>query len=85
MARTYAGILGPLALVTSLARGIIHATDAESVLFGAWCSLLVFAAVGALVGWIAGRVVEESVSATIEAELPREETSDKAEAVAAAA
>ena len=69
MARTYAGILGPLALVTSLARGLIHAQQTEAMLLGAWCSLVVFAAVGYVVGWIAERTVEGSVSASIEAHL----------------
>ena len=82
MARIYAGILGPLALITSLAHGFIHATDADAMLFSAWCSLLVFAAVGYAIGWIAGRTVEESVSSVIEAELAREESSDNTEAAA---
>ena len=68
MARTYAGILGLLALLTSLARGFIHARETDAVLLTAWWSLLVFAAVGYVVGWIAGRTVEESLSATIEAQ-----------------
>jgi len=83
VARTYAGILGPLALVTSVARGFVHATSAEAILLGAWCSLLVFAALGYVVGWIAGRIVQESVRATVRAELPQNQTNQKAEAAAA--
>jgi hypothetical protein len=67
--RTYAGILGPLALLTSVARGLVHARPPEAILLGAWCSLVVFAAVGYVVGWIAGRTVEESVHAIIQGEL----------------
>ncbi len=85
MARTYAGILGPLALVTCVARGLIHATSSETVLFGAWCSLLVFAALGWVIGWIAGRVVQESVGATIQAELAQNQTTGKADAAPSAA
>ena len=79
MARIYAGILGALALLTSLAHGLIHARQTEAVLFAAWCSLLVFAAVGFVVGWIAGRIVQESVTAGIRAELAAEATTDQAE------
>jgi H+/gluconate symporter-like permease len=75
VARTYAGILGPLAFLTSLAHGLIHARSNEAALFGAWCSLLLFAAAGYVLGWIAGRTIEQSVQATIEAELAREESS----------
>jgi hypothetical protein len=71
-----------LALITSLAHGFIHAMHTEAMLLAAWLSLLGFSAVGYLVGWIAGRTVEESVSSIIEAELAREESS--AEATAAA-
>jgi hypothetical protein len=85
VARTYAGILGPLALVTSLARGSIHATDPQTMLFGAWCSLLMFAAAGWVIGWIAGRVVQESVGATIRAELAQEQTGEASETVTSAA
>jgi hypothetical protein len=77
VARTYAGILGPLALVTSLAHGSIHAMEAQAILLAAWSSLLVFAAVGGIVGWVAGSIVEESVAATIRAELAREETGSR--------
>jgi hypothetical protein len=68
VARTYAGILGPLALVTYLVRGLIHAHHADAILFGAWVSLVVFAALGYVIGWIAGRAVEESVAARIAGE-----------------
>ena len=81
MARIYAGILGPLAMLTSLARGFIHARETEAILLGAWYSLLVFAAVGCVIGWTAGRIVEESVGATIEAELAREKSTEQSEAV----
>ena len=76
MARTYAGILGPLALVTALVRGLIHATETDTVLLTAWSSLLVFAAVGYVIGWVAGKTVEESVRGRILAELAAEEPAD---------
>ena len=84
MARTYAGILGPLAFLTSLAQGFIHARQTEAILFAAWCSLLVFAAVGYFVGWIASRTVEESVAARIRAQLRQEEESTETSPAAGA-
>jgi hypothetical protein len=72
VAHTYAGILGPLAFLTSLARGVIHGGGSESLLWGAWCSLLLFAAVGYLIGWVAGQTVEESVRGRISSKLAAE-------------
>ena len=74
MAHIYAGILGPLAFLTALARGTMHGGGTESVLFGAWCGLLAFAVVGYVVGWVAERIVADSVSGRISAELAAEKT-----------
>jgi hypothetical protein len=63
VARTYAGILGPLALFTSLVRGAVHAWSTEKTLLVAWTSLLVFAVLGWVVGWVAERVVDEEIRA----------------------
>jgi hypothetical protein len=68
VARIYAGILGPLALLISLARGAIHAWDAETTVLYAWISLWGFAALGAVLGWLAGRIVDEEVRTRISAE-----------------
>ena len=76
MAHTYAGILGPLAFLTSLARGVMHNGGTESVLWSAWCSLLVFVAVGYVVGWVAGKIVEDSVHSRIAAELAAEQSDE---------
>jgi len=67
VARIYAGILGPLALLISLARGAIHAWDVETTVLYAWISLWGFAALGAVLGWLAGRIVEEEVRTRISA------------------
>ena len=77
MARIYAGILGILAFLTSLARGAIHGGSAESSLWLAWCCLWVFAAVGYVLAWIAERTVEESVIAQVAAELAAQEAAAK--------
>ncbi|HUT90870.1 MAG TPA: hypothetical protein VMY37_15300 [Thermoguttaceae bacterium] len=78
MARTYAGILGSLALLMSLARGFLHAQSTDTMLFTAWCSLMLFAAVGYVVGGIAARTVEESVIASVQSRLTQEESSEEA-------
>ena len=74
MARTYAGILGPLAFATSLVRGVLAGGGTEGVLGTAWCCLLAFAAIGGLIGWIAERIVEDSVNGRIAAELAGEKS-----------
>ncbi|MGO8744584.1 MAG: hypothetical protein ACLQNE_01220 [Thermoguttaceae bacterium] len=61
MARTYAGILGFLAFVTSLVHGYVHAQRAETILLSAWASLVAFAVIGSAAGWTARRVVEDAV------------------------
>ncbi len=81
VARTYAGILGPLALVTSLARGALHAWPTEKTLLVAWTTLLAFAALGWIAGWVAGRIVEDEVRGQIAAgvsEAPPEAETRKA-------
>ena len=78
MARTYAGILGSLALLTSLARGFLHAQSTDTMLFAAWCSLMAFAAVGYVVGGIAAWTVDESVIASVQSQLTQEESSEEA-------
>ncbi len=65
MARIYAGILGPLAFLTSLAHGALHAWQAEAILRSAWMSLVIFSTVGCAAGWIAQRTIEEAVRARI--------------------
>ena len=75
MGRIYAGILGPLALVTCVVRGAMHGGSVNSVLLSAWCGLVAFAAIGYALGRIAEWVVGESVHATISAELTAEKPS----------
>jgi hypothetical protein len=60
-------------MLASVTRGLIHGSSTESVLLTAWCSLLVFACVGYVVGRMAGWIVEESVRATVVAELATQE------------
>lgn len=69
MARQYAGILGLLALVVSLLRGILAGSASEATLWTAWLGLLAFTVLGAVIGWLAERIVRESVSGQILSEL----------------
>lgn len=78
MAHIYAGILGPLAFMTCVARGMTHGGGTESVLFNAWCALLLFSAVGCVIGWIAEHVVEDAVRGRIAAELAAEKAGETA-------
>ena len=80
MAHLYAGILGPLAFLTSLARGALHGGGTESVLLAAWCGLLAFSAVGYLVGWLAERIVGDSVNSRISASLAAEKAAGESQA-----
>jgi hypothetical protein len=79
VARIFAGVFGPLAFLTSLARGAVHGGSAESTLLAAWYSLLVFSAIGYVIGWAAGATIEQSLRATVAAELAAREAAQKAE------
>ena len=59
--RTYAGILGLLAMAVVVVRGLLDRVDAESTLATAIISLAVFSAIGLLVGTIAESTVDEAV------------------------
>jgi membrane protein implicated in regulation of membrane protease activity len=69
VARQYAGILGLLALMVSLMRAIVVGGASESTLWTAWLGFLAFTILGAVIGWLAERVVRESVSSQILSEL----------------
>jgi hypothetical protein len=67
-----------LAFLTALARGVLQDGSPESTLMSAWCSLLVFSAVGCIAGWIGEMTIEQSVSAWVAAELGAQETTGPA-------
>lgn len=69
MGRYFAGILGPLAMLTTLARAGLAGHSVEAALWQAWWGLVIYAPVGFVVGGIADRVVEESVGDLVEREL----------------
>lgn len=65
MAGIYAGILGPLAMLTLTIHGLIHRHASGRIALDAWLGLAVFAAVGWMLGWLAERTVDEAVRAAI--------------------
>jgi hypothetical protein len=65
-----------LAFLTSLAVGVFHGEPPDRVLLSAWFSLVMFSAVGYIVGRIAAQTVEESVRAKISAQLGQEESKE---------
>lgn len=69
MARIYAGILGLLAMLVSLVRGLALGGGSDEMLWDAWLSLIVFALIGAVIGWLGERIVRDSVSSRILAEI----------------
>ena len=69
MARNYAGFLGCLAFMATVAQGIIQGAGTQSTLFHAWLSLLVFVVIGYLVGAIAAWVVDDAIASRVNAEL----------------
>jgi putative Mn2+ efflux pump MntP len=68
----YAGILGLLAFLTCLVRGLMHGESPSSVLLTASLALAVFALIGSILGWLAGQAVEDSVRGRLQAELAGE-------------
>jgi ABC-type transport system involved in cytochrome bd biosynthesis fused ATPase/permease subunit len=58
-----------LALMASLLRGILAGGASEATLWTAWLGLLAFTVLGAVIGWLAERIVRESVSGQILSEL----------------
>jgi hypothetical protein len=60
--------MGPLAFGIVVARGLIRGGGVEATLETACICLFVFAAIGCLIGWAAGLIVEDSVRARFEAE-----------------
>ncbi|MFV1966988.1 MAG: hypothetical protein ACC628_16300 [Pirellulaceae bacterium] len=74
MGRMYAGVLGPVAFVTTLARGLIDAGGVETTLKVATFCLFAFAAIGYVAGRIADLMVIETVRARIHEEIQARET-----------
>ena len=68
MGRTYAGILGTLACLTTVARALLAGTANDATLLQSWWALLTMAAVGGILGGLAGVAVEEAARKQVEKE-----------------
>ena len=55
--------------MVSLMRGIVAGGASQATLWTAWLGLLAFTILGAVIGWLAERIVRESVSSQILSEL----------------
>ena len=73
MGRIYAGVLGPLALVTILVRSLIDAGGVETTLKLATFCLFAFGAIGYVAGRIADMMVIDTVRARINEEIQARE------------
>jgi hypothetical protein len=80
MGRSYAGILGPLAFALVTARGAIAGWALEPTLMAASASLFVFAALGYLVGQLAGFLVSNSVRTQFQAAIAAWESQQQEQA-----
>ena len=74
MGRMYAGVLGPLAFTTILARSLVHGSGAEATLKTAILCLFAFTVIGYVAGRIADSIVIDSVRARFQEELQTRET-----------
>jgi hypothetical protein len=66
MGRTYAGVLGLLAMMVVICRGVMNSSGVEGTCTLAVLSMFVFAGVGSVLGHIAQLTVDESVRLKIE-------------------
>ncbi|MDA1054994.1 MAG: hypothetical protein O3C40_31610 [Planctomycetota bacterium] len=76
MGRTYAGILGPLAFTTILARSMIDTSSVESTMMLATVCLFLFAGIGYLAGQVADSIVLDAVKANFDKELQAREAAE---------
>lgn len=69
MARTYAGVLGSLAMAIAMLRGALVGAGLVGTIETAITAMIALAGVGLLVGWIAETTIDESVRVQLEKQL----------------
>ena len=74
MGRAYAGILGPLAMAVVICRGWLVSGGVQGTLTQATLYLVLFAAVGAILGHLAQSTIDESVQAKLQSQLTQHAT-----------
>ncbi len=73
MGRTYAGILGSLAMAVALVRGVMADGGAEETVVRALAALVGFSLIGLIIGGVAGWIVEDAVYSQVQQELAAQE------------
>ena len=69
MGRTYAGILGPLAFLTIILRGLVSGATLFGTMQSAIFALVAFSFVGLIAGAIGNNIVHESIRTTMADEI----------------
>ncbi len=72
MARTYAAVMALLAMLVVLVRAMKNHAGFEGTIFTALIWMILFGAIGLVVGAIAQATVDQSVLRVVEEELPAE-------------
>jgi len=72
--RSFAGVLGLVAFIAAVARGWVAGGDVNHVVLDAWLGLILFAAIGYVIGSLAGWIVEDSVRSRVAMELAAHQT-----------
>ena len=73
MARHYAGVLGLVAFVTVVVRGIAGGDGVQGTVQTAVISMIAFAVIGAIAGAIAEGIVRDAIQAKLLAEVENRE------------
>jgi len=76
MAQMYAGVLGPLALITALAHGWATNLAINDCLIRGWLALVAFTLLGFAIGHVAQNVVDEDFRKRVESELENNKSSE---------
>lgn len=66
MGRHYAGILGPLAAVLLVARGLATGGGSQAIVLAACGGMMIFAVIGFLTGQLADYLVSQSVRSQLD-------------------
>ena len=74
MGRVYAGVLGPLAMIVVICRGLASSGGVANTLSLATIYLAIFSVVGAVIGQIAQSTIDESVRARLQQQLAQSGT-----------
>jgi len=73
VAKTYAGILGSLAMVVALVRGVMSAGGVEETIVQSLMALLGFGLLGLVIGGVASWIVEDAVYTQVQQEVAAHE------------